>query len=78
MTIMANYITGSYTGTTVPGYTETDEGMIPHREVLADCGMILAPVCIQRTKNNRKPPRVARNGEGQMLYALPGGGRMPA
>lgn len=70
------HATGVYSGTTIPGYVETDEGLIPYIEVMHDGGILYAPVCVQ--KQPRGAPCVARNRAGKVLYALPGGGRMPA
>lgn len=63
--------------------TETSEGLIKHRQVFGDFGVILAPVKLVKACEGRIAttytdggyllPIPLRRG-GQLVYALPGGG----
>lgn len=67
-----------------PG-VDTAEGFIPHREIFTDVGIIQAPVRIEtrRTTEGREAvtrivdgmtlPVPARDENGNLLFALPGG-----
>ena len=68
--------------------TLTDEGYIPHLEVVTAVGVILAPVKLQpdadgkiriKTEGSevtRRPAPMRRNG--RLVFALPGGGELVA
>ena len=67
--------------------TETSEGYIPHREVFADCGMILAPVKLLKVCEGRIATHHTDGGyllpvplrrDGRLVFALPGGAEYAA
>lgn len=62
---------------TQPGVVDTDDGPIPYTTVIGDGCVITAPVRVRILPNAPgKAKRVVpeRNGSGQLVYALPGGG----
>lgn len=70
---------------TLTGATETAEGIILHREVFADCGLILAPVKLQlmgghvaRSRRDTAEYPIPLRRDGRLVYALPGGGEILA
>lgn len=58
------------------GVTQTLSGPIPHRIVILEGGVLLAPVkLVTDMRNNRGLCRPKRQGE-KLVYALPGGGEV--
>lgn len=76
-----------YAGRTHGAGTETSEGYIAHREVFADCGLILAPVKLLKQGEGRIATTYTDGGylfpipmrkDGRLVFALPGGGEFVA
>lgn len=68
-----------YSGKTAIGSVETSEGFIPHQRIITEAGAFDAPVVLVAANESRPgAPEPARNRNGQLVYALPGGGRLAA
>lgn len=61
---------------TQSGVTQTLSGPIPHRIVIQEGGVLLAPVkLVTDTRNNHGLCEPQRHGD-KLVYALPGGGEV--
>ena len=61
---------------TQAGVTQTREGPIPHRSIITEHGVLLAPVkLVTDMRDNHGLHDPQRRGE-KLVYALPGGGEV--